>query len=113
MQDAAQEHTVRLLHDVYDKLKAAHPHASRRPSGLTLVDSVTSEADASGSGSWYDLDASQISMNAIILYVIILYSTWSHWLMHVLDEYLSRFDFHVINLYAVPLENLLFLWYPL
>lgn len=51
--DEAQEHTVRLLHDVYEKLKAAHPHASRRPSGLTMVDSVSSEANASSSGSWW------------------------------------------------------------
>jgi len=53
--DPGQENTVAMLQDLYEDLRAAHPKKQRRPSGLTVVDSVGSPDTQAkdGSGSWW------------------------------------------------------------
>ena len=45
-----------MLQELHEELQEAHPKAHRRPSGLTVVDSVDSPATQveDGSGSWCD-----------------------------------------------------------
>ncbi len=50
MQDSGQERTVQKLQDLYDSLRKVHPPKKRRPSGLTVVDSVDAQAQSSGGG---------------------------------------------------------------
>ena len=53
-QDEGQERTVQMLQELYENLREAHPKKQRRPSGLTVVDSVDSPDTPAkdGSGSW-------------------------------------------------------------
>ncbi len=54
-----------MLQELYGELQEAHPKAHRRPSGLTVVDSVDSPDTQSkdGSGSWC---ASRLASAALV-----------------------------------------------